>query len=221
MTISTAPMWKAGVDWVTLNFFGAIEAFRVALLVYVLNPVRAFCENLPWLGVAVLLGLAGYKLAGLRLAALVVILTLFCAATGLWEKTMATVYLCGISAILAALIGIPIGVLCSRSDRLDRIVAPIIDTLQTLPSFCFIIPVVMLFRVGDVDGADRHGLLRRRRRRSATPITACDRSRRRLIEAATTAGCTRRQTFCRVQLPMALAGDHARHQPDDPARRSA
>ena len=56
---STAPLWKAGVDWVTVNFFDAIEAFRVGLLVYVLNPVRAFCLGLPWLGAVLLLGLAG------------------------------------------------------------------------------------------------------------------------------------------------------------------
>ena len=86
----------------------------------------------------------------MRLAALVAALTAFCAVTGLWEKTMATVYLCGVSVVIAALIGIPIGILASRSDRVQAVVNPIIDTLQTLPSFCFIIPVVMLFRVGDV-----------------------------------------------------------------------
>ena len=94
--------------------------------------------------------LAGYQLGGVRLAALVAALTAFCAVTGLWEKTMATVYLCGVSVVIAALIGIPIGIWASRSDRVEGVVNPIIDTLQTLPSFCFIIPVVMLFRVGDV-----------------------------------------------------------------------
>ena len=65
---------------------------------------------------------------------------------------MATLYLCGISAFVACLLGIPLGVLASRSDRFERFLNPIIDTLQTLPSFCFIIPVVMLFRIGDVTG---------------------------------------------------------------------
>ena len=51
--------------------------------------------------------------------------------------------------------------MASRSDRFEKIVTPIIDTLQMLPSFCFIIPVVMLFRVGDVTAHDRHGRLRR------------------------------------------------------------
>ncbi|MER8488056.1 ABC transporter permease subunit [Mesorhizobium australicum] len=203
ITFTTAPLWKAAVNWVTINFFDVIEAFRVALILNVLNPVRAFCEGFPWLGAAFLLGLAGYQLSGPRLAVLVAMLTAFCAVTGLWEKTMATVYLCGISAFLACLIGIPVGLMAARSDRFEKIVTPVIDTLQVLPSFCFIIPVVMLFRVGDVTAMiatiafavvpairyTNHGI---RQVPSA------------LIEAAKVSGCTPRQTFFRVQLPLAL-----------------
>ncbi|MER8718877.1 ABC transporter permease subunit [Mesorhizobium sp. M0999] len=203
ITLTTAPLWKAAVNWVTINFFDVIEAFRVALILNVLNPLRAFCEGFPWLGAVALLGLAGYQFGGLRLAALVAALTAFCAVTGLWEKTMATVYLCGISAFIACLIGIPIGLMAARSDRFEKIVTPIIDTLQVLPSFCFIIPVVMLFRVGDVTAMiatvafavvpairyTNHGI------RQVPPA---------LIEAAKVSGCTPRQTFFRVQLPLAL-----------------
>ncbi|MBZ9808981.1 MULTISPECIES: ABC transporter permease [unclassified Mesorhizobium] len=203
ITFTTAPLWKAAVNWVTINFFDTIEAFRVALILNVLNPVRAFCEGFPWLGAVFLLGLAGYQLSGLRLAALVAVLTAFCAVTGLWEKTMATVYLCGISAFIACLIGIPIGLMAARSDRVEKVITPVIDTLQVLPSFCFIIPVVMLFRVGDVTAMiatiafavvpairyTNHGI------RQVPPA---------LIEAAKVSGCTPRQTFFRVQLPLAL-----------------
>ena len=203
ITFTTAPAWKAAVSWVTINFFDAIEAFRVALILYLLNPLRAFCEGFPWLGAVFLLGLAGYQLGGARLALLIAGLTAFCAVTGLWEKTMATVYLCGISAFIACLIGIPLGLMASRSDRFERIIAPVIDTLQVLPSFCFIIPVVMLFRVGDVTAMiatvafavvpairyTNHGI------RQVPPA---------LIEAAKVSGCTPRQTFLRVQLPLAL-----------------
>ncbi|WP_448954646.1 ABC transporter permease [Labrys neptuniae] len=202
-TLSTAPLWKEAVDWVTVHFFDTIEAFRVGLLVYVLNPTRAFCEAIPWLGALVLLTLAGYRLGGWRLAVLIGMLVLFCAASGLWQKTMSTVYLCGVSAVLAMLIGMPIGIWASRSDRVFRLVEPVVDTLQTLPSFCFIIPIVMLFRVGDVTALiatvsfavvpairyTNHGL------RQVPPT---------LLEAAKTAGCTRWQSFRLVQLPMAL-----------------
>ena len=60
ITFTTAPAWKAAVTWMTINFFDAIEVFRVTLILYVLNPVRAFCEGFPWLGAVFLLGLAGY-----------------------------------------------------------------------------------------------------------------------------------------------------------------
>jgi len=203
MTLATGPIWKAALDWVTINMFDTIEVFRVALLLYVLNPIRAFCENFPWLGALFLLTLAGFQLGGARLAVTVGLLTLFCAVTGLWEKTMATVYLCGISAFIACLIGIPLGLMASRSDRFARVITPIIDTLQVMPSFCFIIPVVMLFRVGDVTAMiatvlfaivpairyTNHGIRQ-------TPPS--------LIEAALVSGCTRRQMFWKVQLPLAL-----------------
>jgi glycine betaine/proline transport system permease protein len=200
--ISTAPWWKAGVDWLTVNCFDAIEAFRTVLLLYVLNPMRFFLEGFPWLAAVLLLGLAGYQLSGWRLAVLVVALTAFCAATGLWEKTMATLYLCGVSSIIAGVLGIAIGIAASRSNRLESFLTPVLDTLQTLPSFCFIIPVVMLFRVGDVTAMiatvlfaivpairyTNHGL------RQIQPG---------LIEAAVVSGCTPWQMFWRVQLPLA------------------
>ena len=203
ITFTTAPAWRIAVNWITLNFFDVIEAFRVALILYVLNPVRAFCEGFPWLGAVFLLGIAGWQLGGARLAALVAALTAFCAVTGLWEKTMATVYLCGISAFIACLIGIPLGLAASRSDRFEKIITPVIDTLQVLPSFCFIIPVVMLFRVGDVTAmiatvafavvpAIRYTNLGIRQVPPA------------LIEAAVVSGCTKRQMFWKVQLPLAL-----------------
>lgn len=203
ITFTTAPAWKGAVNWITLNLFDTIEVVRVALILYVLNPVRAFCEAFPWLGAVLLVGLAGYQLGGARLALVTGLLTLFCAVTGLWEKTMATVYLCGISVVIACLIGVPLGVMASRSDRFERFITPVIDTLQVLPSFCFIIPVVMLFRVGDVTAMiatvafavvpavryTNHGI------RQVPPS---------LIEVALVSGCTKRQVFWKVQLPLAL-----------------
>lgn len=203
ITLTTAPAWKAAVDWVTINYFDVIEAVRVTFLIYVLNPLRAFFEGLPWLGVVLLLAFTGWRLGGVWLAAIVALLAAFCAATGLWVQTMATLYLCGVAALLAAFLGIPIGVLASRSSRVEKIVTPFIDTLQTIPSFCFIIPVVMLFRVGDVTALiatvafaivpairyTNHGIRQ-------VPHE--------LIEAGTAAGCTKRQLFWRVQLPVAM-----------------
>jgi glycine betaine/proline transport system permease protein len=203
MTLTTAPMWKELVDWITQNFFDVIEAFRTWVLLNLLNPVKQFFIALPWPGVLAMVGLAGLRLGGLRLALLVVLLTLFCVVTGLWEKTMTTVYLCGVSSVIAALIGIPLGIIAARNESANRIIQPLIDTLQTMPSFVFIIPVVMLFRVGDVTAMiavvsfaiapavryTYHGI------KGIAPA---------LVEAALVSGCTRRQVLWRVQLPLAL-----------------
>ncbi len=203
LTLTTAPYWKAGVDWLTLNFFDVIEAMRVFVLLNLLNPMRAVFEALPWFGVMLVLTALGWRLGGLGLAGVVAILTSFCAVTGLWVPAMQTLYLCGASALVAAALGIPIGLWSSRSDRVAAITTPVIDTLQTIPSFCFIIPVVMLFRVGDVTAMiatvafaivpavryTNHGLRQ-------VP--------QQLIEAGIVSGCTKWQLFRRVQLPVAL-----------------
>ncbi|MFO1088131.1 MAG: ABC transporter permease subunit [Hyphomicrobiales bacterium] len=203
MTVTSAPYWKMGVDWLTKNYFDSIETVRVFVLMHFLNPMRAAFEALPWAGVLAILVALGWRLGGVGLAILVGLLGFFAAATGLWVPAMQTLYLAGASTLVACALGIPIGVWASRSDRVNAFVTPIIDTLQTIPSFCFIIPVVMLFRVGDVTAMiatvafaivpairyTNHGLRQ-------VPHE--------LIEAGKVSGCTPRQLFLHVQLPAAL-----------------
>ena len=202
-TFTTAPYWKSGVDWVIVNGFDAIEALRVFVLLNFLNPLRAAFEALPWAGVLAVLVVLGWRLGGWVLALIVGGLTWFCAASGLWVPAMQTLYLCGASVLVACALGIPIGMWAARSDRVQAVVTPIIDGLQTIPSFCFIIPVVMLFRVGDVTAMiatvafaivpsiryTNHGLRQ-------VPVE--------VIEAGRVSGCTRWQLFRHVQLPMAM-----------------
>jgi glycine betaine/proline transport system permease protein len=203
LTITTAPVWDASIKWITIHYFDNIEALRVWLLLHLLNPLKAFLLSLPWPCVILLLGASGLRLGGWRLGLLVLALSLLIAAVGLWEKTIITVYLCGFSTAVACLIGMPIGVLASRNDTAERIIAMIIDTLQTIPAFVYLIPAVMLFRVGDV--AAMIGIVLY----SLTPaIRYTDHGIRKvnpgLIEAAKVSGCTRRQILWRVQLPLAL-----------------
>jgi len=203
LKITTGPFWGDIVKWININFFDQLDAFKNFLLLNLMIPFKRFLLALPWIGVVGIVALAGYQLGGWRLSLLTGCLTVFIASVGLWPKAMVTVYLCGISVMLASLIGIPIGMMSARNERLHRIVAGIIDTLQTLPSFVYLMPVVMLFRVGDfaamlaviayaIVPAIRytdHGI------RNVPPH---------LVEAATQAGCTRRQLLWKVQLPIAL-----------------
>jgi glycine betaine/proline transport system permease protein len=203
LTFTTAPYWKTGVDWITINYFDAIEVGRVFVLLNFLNPLRVAFEALPWFGVLLVLTAVGWRLGGWGLALVVAVLIGFCATTGLWVPAMQTLYLCGFSALVASALGIPIGLWCSRSDRVSAIVTPIIDTLQTIPSFCFIIPVVMLFRVGDVTALIATVAF------SIVPAVRYTNHGIRqvpheLLEAGIVSGCTRWQLFRRVQLPVAM-----------------
>ena len=203
LQLSTGSVGSDIVGWINVNFFDQIEAVKNALLLNVLVPVKRFLAGLPWLGVSGLLGLLGWRLGGWRLALLVTVLASLIAFTGQWEKAMVTVYLCGISVVIACMIGIPVGILASTRERMWKGVELVIDTLQTLPSFVYLMPAVMLFRVGDftamiavvayaVAPAIRytaHGL------RQVNP---------QLVEAGLVAGATPWQLMTKIRLRLAL-----------------
>lgn len=203
LQISTGAFFSDIVRWINVNFFDAFEALKNAVLLNVLVPLKRLLASLPWLGVVGLLSFAGWRLGGLRLALLVGVLSLLIAATGQWEKAMITVYLCGISVVVASLIGIPIGIVAAERDSLWRWVQVVIDTLQTLPSFVYLMPAVMLFRVGDftamiaivafaVVPAIRYTVL------------GLQKVDPRLIEAGRAMGCTNRQVLTKIKLKLAL-----------------
>ncbi len=203
LQVSTAPLWGELVRWVNVNYFDQLEAFRTAMLINLLVPVKRFLLAQPWPWVVGLLAFLGWRLGGWRLAGLVAALALYIVLAGQWQNAMTTVYLCGVSVVLAVLIGLPIGILAGLSKRAWRVVEPLIDTLQTLPSFVYLIPVVMLFRVGDFTAMiaivlyalapairyTRHGIAQ---------------TRAELVEAGIATGCTPLQLTARIRLPLAL-----------------
>ncbi len=201
--LSTGPYLNALVQWININFFDEFEAVKTFLLLNLLIPFKRFLLQLPWTAVVAMVALAGYQLGGIRLALLTAALSGFIAITGQWEKAMITIYLCGMSVFFATIIGCPIGIWSANNKRAHKVVVVVIDTLQTLPSFVYLIPVVMLFRVGDFAAMIAVVLY------SLPPaIRYTDHGIRQvppaLIEAARTSGCTRRQILWKVQLPLAL-----------------
>jgi len=196
--------WLAGVvQWINVNFFDTFEAIKNAVLLNLLVPFKRLLVGLPWLGVVGLLAVVGWRLGGVRLAALAGLLAFLIAATGQWEKAMITVYLCGISVLIAAAIGIPIGVLAAERERLWHWVQAIIDTLQTLPSFVYLMPAVMLFRVGDFTAmiAVVAFAIAPAIRYTALGVQKVD---PRLVEAGRAMGCTPWQLLTKIKLKLAL-----------------
>ncbi len=201
--ITTGSFWGDVVRHINVNYFDELESFKNFLLSNLMLPFKQLLLSLPWIAVVAAVGLGGWQLGGWRLGSTTAALATFIAFVGLWTKAMITLYLCGISVLIACSIGIPIGIIAARNDRVHRFVSVIIDTLQTLPSFVYLMPVVMLFRVGDfaamlaviayaitpVIRYTDHGI------RQVAPD---------LIEASRQIGCTHSQVLRKVQIPLAM-----------------
>jgi glycine betaine/proline transport system permease protein len=122
---------------------------------------------------------------------------------GMWHDTMQTVSMILVCTLVAMVLGLPIGIAMSRSDRVQRLVNPVLDVMQTMPSFVYLIPVVMLLGIGRVPGLIAVVIY-------AIPpvirftnlgIRLVDRD---LLEAADAFGASRWQKLRQAQLPLAL-----------------
>ncbi len=202
LTITTGPFWTAAIEWINVNFFDAFEAIKLVVLQGLLLPVKKFFTGIPWAWGIIATGLFAWKLAGWRMGLMAMLFMAFISASGLWGKTMVTIYLCGVSVFLASVIGIPLGIWAAERPRAGRVILGLMDTLQTLPSFVYLIPVVMLFRVGDFSAMIAVVLyaLAPAVRYAAFGLREVPAH---LIEAGRMAGCTPRQILFRIKLPLA------------------
>jgi len=202
-TLSTGAVWNDVIAWINAHLHGEIAAFRDALIIHVMKPVKSFYLGLPWLGVVLVTAAIGGLVGGLRLALLCAALLAGIAVTGYWSQAMISFYLVSLAVLMAAAAGIPIGILAALSPRLDRPITVVIDTLQTLPTFVYLIPVVMLFSIGEFPALVAIVLyaIAPAIRYTKEGIKNVPRS---LKEAADVAGCTRAQRLLGVELPLAL-----------------
>lgn len=119
-----------------------------AAIKFSLAQLDAFVLALPWpvlvLGVFLLVA----KVGGIRLALFSAGSLMFIGSLGLWESSIKTLNIMAVSIVITLLIGIPLGVWASRSDKVEFVLRPILDTMQTLPTFVYLIPVMLLFGLG-------------------------------------------------------------------------
>ena len=202
-TVSTAPFWEEVVDWVQLNLKSPLGEFRDFMILEILIPMRNGFESLPWLGLLALVAMIGWYFGGWRLAAIVSSFVAYLAFSGFWIESMETLYLVVASLVVSVVVGVPVGVYASRTDHRYAAMQVLLDTFQVLPSFIYLIPVVMLFRVGPVAAlvaiviystvpAVRYTMLGLRN----VPAD--------VVEAARMAGCTEFQILRKVRMPMAF-----------------
>lgn len=141
-----------GFRMFTRAYGDAIESFFDPLQYFLIQSER-FMTNTPWPIILVLVAaLSWYGSRSIKIV-LGALLTLFVIGLfDMWDDTMKTISMIFVCTVIAIVVGIPIGILMARSDRVQSLINPILDVMQTMPSFVYLIPVVMLLGIGKVPG---------------------------------------------------------------------
>jgi glycine betaine/proline transport system permease protein len=192
-----------GVDWLVAGYGDSFHALSEALLGWVLVPLESALRGMPpWLVLAVAGLLAWHATRRLSLSVVLVGLLYLIGTFGLWNKLMQTLALVMIATVLTLAIGIPFGIWMARSRLLRRLLLPMLDVMQTLPTFVYLIPILMLFGLGKVPAifATVVYALPPLIRLTYLGIRQVDRD---IVEAAWSFGATKWQLLTGVQLPLA------------------
>lgn len=176
---------------------------RAFLNVQVLIPFRNFMLSIPTPALIILVAAFAMALAGRKQASYAVIFFSLVALSGWWDRAIITLYSVISAVTLAALIGLPIGIIAARSQKWSTRVLLICDTAQTFPSFVYLIPAIMLFGITDIAVIFSILIF------AMVPLTRYTIEGLRTVppemtEAADMAGATRMQKLWNVQLPLAL-----------------
>jgi len=150
LQIPLAGWIDAAMDWVLTAWGGFFDAVGNLILQFLLRLEAVFLW-VPWFVVVVLVGIAGWRMIGrwwhgAGMGAMLMLIGSF----GYWELAMMTLALVAGAVILSLIFGIPLGIAMARSNLLESIIKPILDAMQTMPSFVYLIPALMLFGLGKV-----------------------------------------------------------------------
>lgn len=190
------------VRWAKINFEGFFELIKKITLALLLN-VEKLLLFIPWWFIIILVFLIGWRLKSWKSGLMYSIGLLLIGTFGLWEGLMTTLGLVITAVIISLIIGIPMGILTANSDKMEMILKPILDAMQTMPAFVYLIPAIMLFSLGLVPAV------------FATTIYAIPPAIRltnlairevpkEMKEAAQSFGSSKLQTLFKVELPQAL-----------------
>lgn len=151
--IDTTPLRRGiddGLNWVVRNWGDAFEAAARPLL-SLLNAIQGMLLSTPWwLVILALAGIAWLATRRWQLPAIIAVSMFFLGLMGLWHDSMITTALMIAATLTAIVISIPVGIVMSRSARVRGAITPILDLMQTMPSFVYLIPTVMIFGPGKV-----------------------------------------------------------------------
>ncbi|PSR03789.1 MAG: glycine/betaine ABC transporter [Bacteroidetes bacterium SW_8_64_56] len=215
MRLDLGDAFAALIEWLQNNFEPLFDAITIAIGATIEGLEQALLFLPSWVMILLFTllawwvasrGVAAFSLIGFTLLENVEF-TLFgldvAFGMGLWELTMQTLALIVTSTLLSLLIGIPIGIWAAKNDVVDTVTRPILDFMQTMPAFVYLIPAVVLFSLGEVPGVIATFIF-------ATPpcVRLTNLGIRQVseeaVEAAQSFGSTPRQLLFKVELPMAL-----------------
>ena len=193
---------QSSVDWLVANHREFFQMLKI--------PVQKSLEGFEWLfhtmppSLTILLfTVAAWRFGGKRLAIFTAICMTFVGYLGMWDDTMTTLSMVICSVLFCAVVGIPLGIMSGRSDRFELLLRPLLDAMQTTPTFVYLVPVVMLFSIGTVSGILATIVF------ALPPIIRLTSLGIRqvhpeLVEAAIAFGSTPWQVLRKVQFPLAL-----------------
>ncbi len=203
LTIPLADWIDSIMDWVLQNWGGFFDAVGNVILQMLLG-IERFLLWLPWVVIVLLVFAIGWWAmrrwwAGLILAGMLALIGSF----GLWDLSMMTLAIIITSVIISLVMGIPTGIFMARSDRFESILKPQLDAMQTMPSFVYLIPALMLFGMGKVPAVFATVIY------AVPPVirltnVGIRQVSQNVIEAARAFGSSSRQILFDVQLPLAI-----------------
>lgn len=190
------------IDWLEENFAPLFQAIK-DVIVWFLISLEDMMLWLTWPAMIGAITLASWLLVSFRMALFSGASLLLLATFGLWESTVVTISLIIVTVTLSIMIAVPLGVWASQSDRLDAILRPILDGMQTMPPFVYLVPAIAFFSLGNTPAV------------LATLIYAVPPAVRltnlgirqlpeETLEAADSFGMTRRQMLLKVKIPLAI-----------------
>jgi glycine betaine/proline transport system permease protein len=190
------------IDWLVINLRFIFQAIRVPVS-WVLDNIEFALLALPPLIFLLIIFLIALRTAGWKIAVFSTVSMTFIGFIGAWDKAMTTLSIIITAVIFCIIIGIPLGILAARSDRFESFVRPVLDAMQTTPAFVYLVPVVMLFGVGNVPGILVTIIF------ALAPIIRFTNLGIRqvpqdVVEASYAFGATPRQILWDIQMPLAL-----------------
>ncbi|UCG13352.1 MAG: proline/glycine betaine ABC transporter permease [Deltaproteobacteria bacterium] len=190
------------VVWMTDNFATFFDGITATVNV-ALHQISAFLLWVPWPVTILVFMVVAWRFAGRKVALITGFFLFAMGAFGLWEHGMKTLALVATSVLIAVLLGIPLGIVSARNDTTDKIVRPIMDGMQTIPSFVYLIPAVMFFGIGNVPGVMATVIFALPPMVRLTNLGIRQVSKE-TVEAGKAFGCTEWQLLTKIQIPLAL-----------------